>query len=165
MISFKSCFPKITNYRNSHPYYSSTTQAWQREFVSSSRARRGYPCNCISGTNGSSCSWNSRSGIIRQKLLFASTSGNSFFVFVWIRTTIHHISQPFDLTDMDWSAELWVACHDDDEQNARLAHHLWEDNGLDVPETFLDDLLPFLGLQSPHESVVTFTNMSPTYRS
>ena len=47
---------------------------------------------------------------------------------------------------MDWSAELWVACHDDDERNTRLAHHLWEDNGLDVPETFLDDLLPFLGL-------------------
>jgi len=62
---------------------------------------------------------------------------------------IHHISQPFDLTDMDWSPELWVACHDDDEQNARLARHLWEDNGLDVPETFLDDLLTFLGLQSP----------------
>jgi hypothetical protein len=56
------------------------------------------------------------------------------------------MSQPFDLTDMDWSAELWVACHDDDEQNARLARHLWDDNGFDVPETFLDDLLPFLGL-------------------
>ena len=59
------------------------------------------------------------------------------------------LSQPFDLTDMDWSAELWVACHDDDEQNTRLARHLWEDNGLDVPETFLDDLLNFLGLFFP----------------
>lgn len=76
--------------------------------------------------------------------------------------TIHHISQPFDLTDMDWSAELWVACHDDDEQNARLAHHLWEDNGLDVSETFLDDLLPFLGLRLAIESVVTFAHMSNT---
>ena len=63
---------------------------------------------------------------------------------------------------MDWSAELWVACHDDDEQNARLARHLWEDNGLDVPETFLDDLLPFLGLRFTKESVVTFTDMSHT---
>lgn len=69
-------------------------------------------------------------------------------------------SQPFDLTDMDWSSELWVACHDDDEQNARLAHHLWEDNGLDVSETFLDDLLPFLGLRLTIESVVTFTDVS-----
>jgi len=41
---------------------------------------------------------------------------------------------------MNWFAELWVvACHDDDEQNVRLAHHLWEVNGLDIPETFLDD--------------------------
>ncbi|KAF9012742.1 armadillo-type protein [Cyathus striatus] len=53
--------------------------------------------------------------------------------------------QPFDLTDLDWSPELWVACHDDDEQNARLARHAWEDNGLDIPESFLDEILPYLG--------------------
>ncbi len=53
--------------------------------------------------------------------------------------------QPFDLTDFDWSPELWIAYHDEDEQNARLATHIWEDNGLDVPETFLQDLLPYLG--------------------
>jgi hypothetical protein len=46
---------------------------------------------------------------------------------------------------MDWSPELWIACHDDDEQNARLARHAWEDNGLDVPENFLPNLLNFLG--------------------
>ncbi|KAF8627766.1 hypothetical protein AX17_006131 [Amanita inopinata Kibby_2008] len=53
--------------------------------------------------------------------------------------------QPFDLTDLDWSPEIWLACHDDDEQNARLAQHVWEDNGLDVPESFLDQLLTYLG--------------------
>ncbi|KAG2015263.1 translational activator GCN1 [Coprinopsis cinerea AmutBmut pab1-1] len=54
--------------------------------------------------------------------------------------------QPFDLTEWDWSPELWIAYHDqDDEQNARLAQRLWEDNGLDVPESFLDDLIPYLG--------------------
>ena len=46
---------------------------------------------------------------------------------------------------MEWSPELWVAAHDEDEQNARLARHLWEDNGLDVPETFLPLLLNYLG--------------------
>jgi hypothetical protein len=54
--------------------------------------------------------------------------------------------QPFDLTDLDWSPELWIACHDDDEQNARLARHVWEDNGLDVPETYLDELVLYLGV-------------------
>ncbi|EIN06629.1 ARM repeat-containing protein [Punctularia strigosozonata HHB-11173 SS5] len=60
--------------------------------------------------------------------------------------------QPFDLTDLEWSPELWVAVHDEDEQNARLAQHLWEDNGLDVPETFLPPLLNYLA-DHEHESV------------
>lgn len=54
-------------------------------------------------------------------------------------------SQPLDLTDLDWSPETWLAYHDDDEHNARLAQHVWEDNGLDVPEAFLDQLLDYLG--------------------
>ncbi|KAI6117782.1 armadillo-type protein [Pisolithus croceorrhizus] len=58
--------------------------------------------------------------------------------------------QPLDLTDLDWSPELWIACHDDDEQNARLANHAWEDNGLDVPEGFLGQLLPFLEHADPY---------------
>ncbi|TFK45118.1 armadillo-type protein [Crucibulum laeve] len=53
--------------------------------------------------------------------------------------------QPFDLTDLDWSPELWIACHDSDEQNARLARHAWDDNGLDVPESFLARLIEYLG--------------------
>jgi hypothetical protein len=55
-------------------------------------------------------------------------------------------SQPFDLTDLEWTPELWIAYHDEDEQNARLAQHVWDDNGLDVPEGFLDELLVFLGV-------------------
>ncbi|KAE9398973.1 ARM repeat-containing protein [Gymnopus androsaceus JB14] len=35
--------------------------------------------------------------------------------------------------------------HDDDEQNARLARHIWEDNGLDVPLSFIQELLQYLG--------------------
>jgi hypothetical protein len=46
---------------------------------------------------------------------------------------------------MDYSNELWIAFHDEDAQNARLAQHIWEDNGLDVPDTFIPYLMPFLG--------------------
>ncbi|KAI0710312.1 ARM repeat-containing protein [Cerioporus squamosus] len=63
---------------------------------------------------------------------------------VYVRTSCLQALQPFDLTDFDWSPELWIAYHDEDEQNARLANHIWEDNGLDVPETFFQDLLPYL---------------------
>ncbi|KAG6844943.1 hypothetical protein H0H87_002276 [Tephrocybe sp. NHM501043] len=64
---------------------------------------------------------------------------------VYVRNSCLQTLQPFDLTDLDWSPELLIACHDEDEQNARLARHLWEDNGLDVPEQFLDALLEYLG--------------------
>ncbi|KAJ3828802.1 translational activator GCN1 [Lentinula raphanica] len=64
---------------------------------------------------------------------------------VYVRNSCLQTLQPFDLTDLDWSPELWIACHDDDEQNARLARHIWEDNGLDVPQTFIEQLLSYLG--------------------
>lgn len=49
------------------------------------------------------------------------------------------------MTELDWSPEVWIACHDDDAQNARLASHVWEDNGLDVAEGYLGAMLAFLG--------------------
>ncbi|KAL4068779.1 armadillo-type protein, partial [Scleroderma yunnanense] len=67
-----------------------------------------------------------------------------------VRSSCLQAIQPFDLTDLDWSPELWIACHDEDEQNAWLANHVWEDNGLDVPEDFLGHLLPFLGHENAY---------------
>ncbi|KAF5354845.1 hypothetical protein D9756_005584 [Leucocoprinus leucothites] len=67
-----------------------------------------------------------------------------------LRNSCLQAVQPFDLTDLDWSPELWIACHDDDEQNARLAQHAWEDNALDVPETYLKELLAYLDHQNAY---------------
>ncbi|GBE83943.1 eIF-2-alpha kinase activator GCN1 [Sparassis crispa] len=63
---------------------------------------------------------------------------------VYVRNSCLQTLQPFDLTDFDWSPEIWIASHDTDEQNARLARRVWEDNGLDVPESFVVDLSKFL---------------------
>ncbi|KAF8317653.1 ARM repeat-containing protein [Clavulina sp. PMI_390] len=52
--------------------------------------------------------------------------------------------EPFDLTDLDWSPALWIACFDPDEQNAQTANDLWAQNALDVATTFIQDLLPYL---------------------
>lgn len=53
--------------------------------------------------------------------------------------------QSLDLSDLDFSSELWLACHDPfDTENARLAEKAWEDNGLDVPADFPRALLPYL---------------------
>ncbi|KAG8875312.1 translational activator of GCN4 [Tulasnella sp. 331] len=62
----------------------------------------------------------------------------------YVRTACLQAMQPFDITDLDWSPELWLACHDDDEHNSQLANQIWDDNGLDVVESYGRDLLPFL---------------------
>ncbi|EJT96915.1 ARM repeat-containing protein [Dacryopinax primogenitus] len=62
----------------------------------------------------------------------------------YVRNACLQALQPVDLTEMDFSPELWIACHDDDEQNARLAFRVWEDNGLDVSDDFAPQLVPFL---------------------
>jgi hypothetical protein len=51
---------------------------------------------------------------------------------------------PLDLTNIEFCVELWLACHDEDEENARLAEKAWEENGLDVPEVFAPALVPLL---------------------
>lgn len=63
---------------------------------------------------------------------------------VVVRNASLQALQPLDLTDFDYSSEIWIAVHDEDPQNARLAHGIWEDNGLDVPDTFIAKLLPFI---------------------
>lgn len=46
---------------------------------------------------------------------------------------------------MTYSDEIWIACHDEDEQNAKLASQIWEENALDVEENYADSLLAYLG--------------------
>ncbi|KAF7309756.1 TOG domain-containing protein [Mycena indigotica] len=75
-----------------------------------------------------------------------------------VRTACLQTLQPFDLTDLDWSPELWAACHDEDEQNTRLARHIWDDNGLDIPESFLPELLAMLG----HDNVYVRRAAAPS---
>ncbi|KAL1405501.1 translational activator of GCN4 [Vanrija albida] len=65
-----------------------------------------------------------------------------------VRNSVLQALQPVDLTELNYSEELFIASHDADEQNAELADHLWEDNGLDVPETYLDSLIRYLAHSS-----------------
>ena len=77
---------------------------------------------------------------IRLACLQALQVGSSLLVHCRINCHI----QPLDLTDFEFSKHLWLLCHDDDERNQKLAETIWEENGLDVPETFLPDMLPYL---------------------
>lgn len=74
-----------------------------------------------------------------QKLL-----SNTMVDEVYVRNGCLQAIQPLDLTDLEFPVELWLACHDEDEENARLAEKAWEENGLDVPESFADPLIVLL---------------------
>ncbi|SNX84044.1 related to translation activator GCN1 [Melanopsichium pennsylvanicum] len=74
-----------------------------------------------------------------QKLL-----SNTMVDEVYVRNGCLQAIQPLDLTDLEFPVELWLAYHDEDEENARLAEKAWEENGLDVPETFADPLIALL---------------------
>ncbi|THH11230.1 hypothetical protein EW146_g8121, partial [Bondarzewia mesenterica] len=76
-----------------------------------------------------------------------------------VRTSSLQALQPFDLTDLDLSPELFIAVHDSDQQNSRLARHIWEDNGLDVPQLYLQSLLRFL----EHENAYVRTSVSQAF--
>ncbi|PWN35796.1 ARM repeat-containing protein [Meira miltonrushii] len=63
---------------------------------------------------------------------------------VYVRTGALQALQPLDLTDFEFCSELWLTCHDEDEENARLANKAWEENGLDIPMEYASSMLPML---------------------
>ncbi|KAI8639859.1 armadillo-type protein [Parasitella parasitica] len=63
---------------------------------------------------------------------------------VLVRTAALHGLEFLDLTDLDYSPQLWVACHDENESNAKLAKQQWEDNAMDIDEDFRDQLLAYV---------------------
>ncbi|KAI8144145.1 armadillo-type protein [Fennellomyces sp. T-0311] len=48
-----------------------------------------------------------------------------------------------DLTEIDYSPELWLAYHDANEQNSELAENLWNDYAMDVIASYKDQLLEY----------------------
>lgn len=55
-----------------------------------------------------------------------------------------------DLTDLESSNELWIACHDELPENAELALEAWEKNGLDVEEYSAGLVIPSLESKDEH---------------
>jgi len=62
-----------------------------------------------------------------------------------VRTSVlHAIREYIDLTDLDFSEEIWLACHDDLEENVELGRAIWEENALGVEHADAVKLLPYL---------------------
>ncbi|KAL8902088.1 MAG: hypothetical protein Q9207_004884 [Kuettlingeria erythrocarpa] len=54
------------------------------------------------------------------------------------------IREYLDLTDFDFAEEIWIAAHDDVEENAELARAIWKENALEAVPDDASKILPYL---------------------
>ncbi|KAI9281941.1 armadillo-type protein [Sporodiniella umbellata] len=66
------------------------------------------------------------------------------FLEIPVRSAALQALGNLDLTDIDYSPELWIACHDENETNRELAIIQWEENAMGVDESYLDQLLAYI---------------------
>ena len=60
------------------------------------------------------------------------------------KAVLQAISDELELTDHEFYPEVWLACHDDDEENANTANEIWEENELKVITGAALQCLPYL---------------------
>ncbi|KAF2652310.1 translational activator [Lophiostoma macrostomum CBS 122681] len=62
-----------------------------------------------------------------------------------VRTaTLQAIDAELDLDDFGFSEEIWLACHDDDEENVEMARTIWDDNDLELKADSAALITPYL---------------------
>jgi hypothetical protein len=62
-----------------------------------------------------------------------------------VRTaTLHAIDAELDMNDMEFSEEIFIACHDDVPENVDLARTIWEENELKLAAEAGAQMLPYL---------------------
>ncbi|KAI1432708.1 armadillo-type protein [Xylaria sp. CBS 124048] len=54
------------------------------------------------------------------------------------------ISTEVDLSDVEFSEELWIACHDDVEENRELGQEIWEESEFEISKDTSIKMLPYL---------------------
>lgn len=58
------------------------------------------------------------------------------------------IHDHLDLTDLEFSEEIWLAVHDEDEDNRALGRAIWQENALEVEAQDVQKMRPYLASQS-----------------
>lgn len=71
---------------------------------------------------------------------------------VAVRTSVlQSISAEIDMSELDFSEEIWLACHDDLDENVELGHDIWEESGFEISNTSPVRILPYL--ESPDKQL------------
>ncbi|CAK7228443.1 translational activator of GCN4 [Sporothrix bragantina] len=59
-------------------------------------------------------------------------------------TVLQSISAEVDMSDLSTSEEIWLACHDDIEENVEVGREIWEESDFKVSEDLPERTLPYL---------------------
>ena len=60
------------------------------------------------------------------------------------KSVLQAIRDSVDLTDLEFSVEIWLSSHDDNEENAELGRAIWSENALEVQPSDAIKILPYL---------------------
>ncbi|KAK5990963.1 eIF-2-alpha kinase activator GCN1 [Cladobotryum mycophilum] len=62
-----------------------------------------------------------------------------------VRTTVlQSISAEVDMSDLEYSDQIWLACHDDLDENRELGKEIWEESGFELNDQIPIKLMPYL---------------------
>lgn len=62
-----------------------------------------------------------------------------------VRTTVlQSISADVDMSELEFSEEIWLACHEDNVENVDLGREIWEESGFEISEEVPTKMLPYL---------------------
>ncbi|KAI1800103.1 ARM repeat-containing protein [Daldinia bambusicola] len=59
-------------------------------------------------------------------------------------TVLQSISAEVDMSELDFSEEIWIACHDDIPENIELGHEIWEESNFKLSKDVPFKMLPYL---------------------
>ncbi|KAK8117583.1 eIF-2-alpha kinase activator GCN1 [Apiospora kogelbergensis] len=59
-------------------------------------------------------------------------------------TVLQSISADVDMSELDFSDEIWIACHDDDETNIEIAQEIWDESGFKVSKDVPFKMITYL---------------------
>ena len=66
------------------------------------------------------------------------------------QAVLNAIDTDLDLLEGSFNVEIWLAVHDDQEENAEIAQTIWEENGLQLFESSAQTLMPYLDSVDKH---------------
>ncbi|KKA29998.1 hypothetical protein TD95_003828 [Thielaviopsis punctulata] len=63
---------------------------------------------------------------------------------------LHSISDEVDMSELEFSSEIWIAAHDDDMENRELGKEIWEESDFKLSDEVPQKMLPFLESKDNH---------------